>query len=124
MTGSLRNSCVQIQRDDDQRRRTIRRLNDALRRTGRGGIICMTAGVRELGEERVAEILIRIRDFDSFTTRNDPYGEHEIGVLNATGRRVMWKIDYYDLEQRHASPAPDDPMVTTRVLTILLASEY
>jgi hypothetical protein len=55
---------------------------------------------------------------------NDPYGEHDFGSLDMMGERIFWKIDYYDLAFRAGSPAPDDPEVTRRVLTIMLASEY
>ena len=37
---------------------------------------------------------------------------------------IVWKIDDYDTGLQAASPDPSDPSVTTRVLTIMLASEY
>ncbi len=62
--------------------------------------------------------------FSDFTTENEPHGEHDCALMTAGGERIIWKIDYYDRELKHGSPDPADPEVTTRVLTIMLASEY
>jgi hypothetical protein len=37
---------------------------------------------------------------------------------------VMFKIDYMDKDMMYGSPNPTDPSVTTRIMTILLLSEY
>tara|TARA_Y100000815_G_C12948051_1_gene351839 strand:- start:59 stop:265 length:207 start_codon:yes stop_codon:yes gene_type:complete len=65
-----------------------------------------------------------VAEFNDFTSDNDPYGEHDFGTLTVGGRRINWKIDYYDNDLKYGSPDPADPSVTTRVLTIMLASEY
>jgi hypothetical protein len=59
-----------------------------------------------------------------FTTDNDPNGEHDFGSFTLVGRKFFWKIEYYDKELRYGSENPADPGVTTRVLTLMLASEY
>ena len=84
----------------------------------------MTAGVQALGEGGIAEALIETRDFDAFTPDNDPYDEHDFGAFRAAGERLFWKIDYYDRDRSYGSPDPTDPDVTTRVLTIMLASKH
>jgi hypothetical protein len=124
MIGSERNTCVRKTCDIEDRRRRVRELNDGLRRYARAGIICVTAGVQTMGQAGVEAALTAVRDFDSFTADNDPYEEHDFGALKVVGERMLWKIDYYDRDCRYGSPDPADPAVTTRVLTIMLASEY
>jgi hypothetical protein len=51
-------------------------------------------------------------------------GEHDCGRLEVEGYAVMFKIDYYDLDLRCASPDPADPNVTCRFMTLMLADEY
>ena len=102
----------------------IQALNDAFRTTFVGGKIMMTPGVDELPDCVKGEALTQIVEFDSFTKDNDPYGEHDFGSFGLVGRKFFWKIDYYDLECRFGSEDPADPTKTTRVLTLMLASEY
>lgn len=124
MTARELNTCVRDTYTAEERRRRIRNLNDGLRRFARSGIIYMTAGVQALGDSGIAEALIAMRDVDAFTPDNDPYDEHDFGAFRSAGERMFWKIDYYDRDRRYGSPDPADPDVTTRVLTIMLASEY
>ncbi len=102
----------------------ISALNDQLRRTSTGGRIVLTAGVAALPPETVAAIVLGVQRFDGFSVDNDPHGEHDFGLLEAAGKRVMFKIDYYDREMSMHSPDAANPAVTVRVLTIMLASEY
>jgi hypothetical protein len=102
----------------------IRTLNDALRTSLQGGRVMMTAGVQALGPDVVATVLARMRDFDEFTSDNDPYGEHDFGGFNLEGTQFFFKIDYYDESMTHGSEDPSDATKTTRVLTLMLASEY
>ena len=102
----------------------IRALNDQLRTTGQGGDLVVTRGIAALGTETKAAIYAAVQTFDRFTTDNDPHGEHDFGLIEIAGERIMFKIDYYDSSMTYLSPDPSDPQVTRRVLTILLASEY
>ena len=102
----------------------IARLNDAFRQTGRGGTLVATAGVIHLARDALPAVLQDVQAFDAFTPDNDPHGEHDFGALTWRGTRLFWKIDYYDRAMLYGSPDPADPGVTTRVLTIMLASEY
>ncbi|WP_419523746.1 DUF3768 domain-containing protein [Lentibacter algarum] len=56
----------------------------------------------------------------NFTPDNDPYAEHDFGVIKLSGNTFFWKFDYYDLDLQMHSPDPSDPAVTARVLTIML----
>ena len=102
----------------------IRALNDQLRRSGTGGRIMLTAGIAALPAEATAAIMAAVRRFDGFSADNDPHGEHDFGLVEAAGERVMFKVDYYDREMSMHSPDAANPAVTVRVLTIMLAREY
>ncbi len=102
----------------------VRALNDAFRTTFRGGRVCMSSGVASLPRDSRDEILDKVRTFNAFTEDNDPSGVHDFGVIEASGNRVFWKIDYYDAACEYGSEDPADPSKTTRVLTIFFAHEY
>lgn len=110
--------------DDKQRVRRIRTMNDNLRRTMQGGRVMITQGIMALDAAQFARLIPLIMDFNDFSEDNDPYGEHDFGSLTLDGHTIFWKIDYYDNDCQFGSPDPADPAVTTRVMTILLASEY
>ena len=100
----------------------IRMLNDQFRTQLRGGRLVMTRGIA--GRPDARQILARVACFNDFSADNDPYGEHDFGAFDHAGEKIFWKIDYYDLDLQNGSEDPSDPDLTTRVLTIMLASEY
>ena len=102
----------------------IAELNDALRRTGLGGKIMMTASIAGLPDCERVSIVNAVRNFSEFSADNDPYGEHCFGALDHGDTRCFWKIDYYDADLIYGSEDPADPSKTTRVLTIMQACEY
>lgn len=102
----------------------IRDLNDQLRQNFEGGRVVMTQGVQALADKTIVRVFKAVRDFDDFTEDNDPYKTHEFGMLDVDDKRLMFKIDAYDENLEFGSLNPADPKVTTRVLTVLLASEY
>lgn len=96
----------------------IAKLNDEFRR---GGVRMMvTRGVQAL--DAVAVLLKEVQEFNTFTEDNDPYGEHDFGTIVWFGKKIFWKIDYYDQNLK----LWEDPLSPKcrRVLTIMLASEY
>ena len=109
---------------NDDRAQAVAQLNDAFRRGEVSGRLSITAGVMALGGHALTEILDAVRSYDAFDVGNDPYGERDFGAMNWRGERLFWKIDCYDRQLEYSSPDPADPSVTTRVMTIMLASEY
>jgi hypothetical protein len=113
---------------DHQRAAKIRSLNDAFRtrlpRPMSGCRLIVTDGVNSLPPHHFAQLLLAVRSFADFTYDNDPHGEHDFGSIEHVGQRYYWKIDYYDQWMQFGSPDASDPAVTTRALTIMLASEY
>jgi hypothetical protein len=103
----------------------IRALNDALRAIAAGnGRVYVTAGIAALPMHEQVEIMARVQGFSAFTPDNDPHGEHDFGSFEYAGKKIFWKIDYYDRGFKFRSSDPADESVTTRVLTVLLAEEY
>ena len=102
----------------------IRELNDLFRTCFIGGRVLITEGVTALGQDFTSGCVEAVQRFSDFSADNDPYGEHDFGCVTVDGRKVFWKIDYYDRDCRYGSECPADPAQTTRVLTIMLASEY
>lgn len=114
----------------------IRELNDAFRQRGPTWASALglarpdqdgwyiTDGVHGFGPLFALEAVGMVQRFDGFAADNDPHGEHDFGAVEIAGQRVLWKIDYYDLELSHGSEDPANPNITRRVITIMLAEEY
>lgn len=107
-----------------EKRERIRALNDKLRRQHTGGRILVSAGIIDLGVAMSSAVIIAVRHYDNFDETNDPYGEHDFGALTVSGRRVFWKIDYYDQSLTAHAADPADANTCVRVLTLMLAEEY
>src|SRR4051812_43785884 len=90
----------------------IRALNDELRQHLLGGFAVMTPGVAALGPAAVERIVKTVAVYDDFCNANDPHGEHDFGAFDADGKRIFFKIDYYDRSLSAHSPDPADPSVT------------
>lgn len=102
----------------------LRELNDAFRHSLRGGRLIVTQGIFLKAGENILDLLSAIRRFEDFDDGNDPYREHDFGSLVWREEQIFWKIDYYDIHLRFASPDPHDPHLTVRVMTVMLAREY
>jgi len=102
----------------------IRELNDHARQSFTGCRVVVTRGIAELGDDAVQHILAKVRGYEQFTPRNDPYHEHDFGSFHHGAVQVFWQFNYYDLDYSMHSPDPADETVTARVLTIMLAEEY
>jgi hypothetical protein len=109
---------------DVPRAERIARLNDGLRKSGVGGRVMITRGVRMLADFDPAELVRALADYDDFDALNDPHGERDFGAFDLWGAELMWKVDYYAPGLLLGSDDPADPDATQRVLTVLLAAEY
>ena len=89
-----------------------------------GGRVMLTAGVNALPSDVQAIVIRRVATFSEFTADNDPHQEHDFGNLEVARLKFFWKIDYFDANMEFGSEDPTDPTKTTRVLTIMLSSEY
>jgi len=91
--------------------------NDALRKSipfaAPPNKLVLTRGVASLPKQVVAEILQKVRDFDSFDQDCDPYLERDFGSFDHQGLTIFWKIDNYNGHDG-----------LELVMTILLAEEY
>ena len=88
------------------------------------GTLVLTQGIRSNTPEDLEAIITKVRTFDSFDENNDPYNEHDFGAFDYKGKKIFWKIDYYDQEFLYLSPDVSNPRVTNKVLTIMYAEEY
>lgn len=115
-------SLVALGMNSDARAAKIAADNDYFRRTLKGGKLVLTDAVNRLVDR--VQLLRKVRQFDDFNKDNDPYGEHDFGAIVHRGTKYFWKIDYYDLDVKYHSREAANPIVTSRVLTIMRADEY
>ena len=107
----------------------IQETNDAFRQGQPGipGQWLLTQGIAGALEETGAapiDVIKLVQSHSVFTEDHDPYGTHEFGVFEFKEAKCFWKIDLYANDLQYGSPDPIDLSKTTRVMTIMLASEY
>ena len=92
--------------------------NDIARQLGLN--VVLTNKAAEL--PNIEELLYAVRSFNRFSSKDDPYGWHDLGYFDWKDQRVLWKIDYFDEQLKHF----EDPLSDTckRVITVMLAKEY
>ncbi len=107
--------------------------NDAFRKASLGlavdgaipsGQVVMTQGIVQQTDAFKHTLFAAIAAYDTFNEESDPYGWHEMGVIEIAGETVWFKLDLYDSDYHYGSPDPTNLEVTRRVMTILLPSEY
>lgn len=108
----------------------IATLNDRVRQgldpTAR--IVITTACLATLAGEggKVAEILAQaeiMKKIRRYVFKPEDGFDRASGDLIISGHAVRFKIDCYDLALEWGSEDPADPLVTTRVMTIMLPSD-
>lgn len=104
------------QLNDDFRRSVLRSLQP-------NGKVIMTQGVAELAQITRLFVIAEVIAYKQWDTGNDPYGEHDFGVVQISGvPKIYWKIDYY--ADASMEDGTEDKINCYRVLVIMLADEY
>lgn len=88
------------------------------------GRFFFTDGVSHKGLEFQLEVIAAIGKFCAFDEGNNPHAERDFGQVKVLDTHVFWKLDYYNLDFSAGSEEPENPLVTRRVLTLMLPSEY
>ena len=102
----------------------IKTINDIFRKSFIGGEVLLSAGIAAMSSEDKANIVSMVQNFNDFNEDNDPYGEHDFGSFDYKGEKILWKIDYYDLNNQYHSENPANPDITNRILTIMTVYEF
>ena len=108
----------------------IARLNDQLRQGNtKIGEIRITQTVKALPPEYQQKLLQLVRDFNSFESGNDPYGERDFFAIQLDSKNYFFKIDYFDRKawlnnQEVSSECPENSDKTWRVATLMKSNEY
>ena len=102
----------------------IATLNDKFRKSFIGGEVLLSAGIAAMSSEDKANIVALVQNFDNFTPDNNPYSENDFGSFDYKGEKILWKIDYYDLNNQYHSENPANPDITNRILTIMTVFEW
>ena len=84
----------------DKATQSIALLNDQARTTLTNCKLIITQGIDLLGEEAVGCILNLVKSFDDFSERNDPFGEHDFGVIrinyeDSFNQSIFWDNTVY-----------------------------
>ena len=111
----------------DEKYQAMAALNDQFRSDPgkyRKNRVVMTASVAALYQSYRDSLMRQVRAFSDFNEENDPFNEHDFGAIDFLNTKYFWKIDYYDANLEYGSDDPANDDVTTRVLTVMEASEY
>ena len=107
---------------------TIAEKNDAFRKASLtrpqpDGKAVMTRGIADLPAKTRLQVLANVHACTHFPKADDPYGEHDFGVVALPGvPRIFWKIEYFADEQMEFGA--EDPLHCYRIMKIMLAEEY
>ena len=102
----------------------IETLNDNFRRSFINGEVLLSAGIAAMSSEDKANIVALVQNFNDFNEGNDPYSERDWGSFDYKDEKILWKIDYYDLNNQYHSENPANPDITNRILTIMTVFEW
>jgi len=60
-------------------------------------VVC-TQGFHCLEPETQQKVFQQIQTYNDWDSGNDPYGEHDFGVIEADDEKFYFKIDYWNKE--------------------------
>ena len=104
--------------------KTLARLNDDFRLTGRGGFFAATKLVQSRGQPFINQTMRRIARARRLTPRKCSNQERAHGQLTVNGTKLCWVIEYLKFGQLGLpSSDPCDPEQTTRRLIVMLPFE-
>lgn len=111
----------------DSQMQNIAMINDTFRKKvlhapQPDGKAVITRGVAALPSNLQAWLFHAVATDTDFPAGNDPYGEHDFGVVVSGDMQFYWKIDYYADAGMEFGTA--DKANAYRVLVIMLAEEY
>ena len=110
-------SPIAIQNDE------YRRCRGEPDQTDLRGNVLITRSVDALPDDEQKRVLDAVKSFDSFSIENDPYLEHDFGLV--LSNTYYFKFDYFSNDEfEHGSDNPADPTRTHRLLTIARLDEY
>ncbi len=96
----------------------VARRNDIARKLGLGTVITQKAA----GLPDIEGLLQRVRTYNDFTDKNDPYGAHDMGFFRWRDKEVIWKIDYFNETLTNCIDPLSDGC--KRIITVMLKEEY
>lgn len=102
----------------------IRQLNDRVRMLKTNGNIHWAGSLAQEPFDLRMKVLDAVAVFNAFNDGDDPYGEHDFGMVTVDGEGYYFKIDYYDPTMEYGSDDPADPAKTVRVMTLMHTSDY
>jgi hypothetical protein len=104
---------------------TIAELNDRFRQHNLGhGQVRIAPMVEMMPIEQQKALLAMVGSFNDFNGDNDPWGEHDFGIIEFQSKRYFWKFDYYADDSYEYGAEDPSSTSTRRVLTIMHSSEY
>jgi hypothetical protein len=108
------------------RAEAIAQLNDDMRKKpfGAGKRAVVTRAVNHQGPAFIKQAMAMVAAYDDFRMGQNIHPERDYGTFDLDGQKMLFKIDYFDVDGLYASEDPSDPAQTLRVMTVMFASEY
>jgi len=102
---------------NDTIRVNICKLKGNVKVNGVIGQLVFTRNAIDTLGENIGVLLSAVATFNQFKEDNDPYSEHDFGIIELFGKTWFWKFDYYEKSIRSFGH-------DVHLLTIMEASDY